>query len=234
MVANLSLSGGINKALNDAIDKAVKAGVIVVGAAGNNNGRDACSYSPGSSSAIIVGSIDESGGVSDFSNRGRYVYLPTNRTLNSTITNSLLHSCVDSWAPGRNIKSLGKSGSDTAIYRGTSMAAPHVAGAAALCLEAGVSPNKLANGKTLSVTLIALESPLSTTSAPMQLRGSTSPPTISPSQAPTKNSGTKCIPKGKSCSITSDTCCGKSKCQSVWSWTKGQHETCRVPSIWDG
>ena len=70
MVANLSLSGGYNKALNDVIGKAVDAGVIVIGAAGNNDGKNACSYSPGSSKAIVVGAIDENGKVSDFSNVG--------------------------------------------------------------------------------------------------------------------------------------------------------------------
>jgi hypothetical protein len=92
------------------------AGMTVVVAAGNDN-TDACSYSPAFVPVdITVASYAEGWAKSGFSNYG---------------------SCIDVWAPGSNILSLGiASDTDVAHSQGTSMACPHVSGLAAIMYEA--------------------------------------------------------------------------------------------------
>lgn len=116
-VANMSLGGGASTALDDAVRAAVDAGVVMVVAAGNDD-VDACGGSSNRvAEAVTVGATTVNDDRSSFSNHG---------------------SCVDLFAPGSDITSAWyESDTQTNTISGTSMASPHVAGAAALLLDEG-------------------------------------------------------------------------------------------------
>lgn len=111
-IANMSLGGGPFQALDDAVTASIESGVPYSLSAGNSY-DDACNYTPGRTpKAITVGATDEFDDEAWFSNYG---------------------SCVDIYAPGDFITSAWyTSDSATNTISGTSMAAPHVAGVAAL------------------------------------------------------------------------------------------------------
>ncbi|WP_200769539.1 S8 family peptidase [Fontimonas thermophila] len=115
-VANMSLGGGDSAALDQAVQNAIASGVTFVVAAGNDN-ANACSGSPNKvPEAITVGATTRTDARASYSNYG---------------------SCLDLFAPGSDITSAWyTSNTATNTISGTSMAAPHVAGAAALVLGA--------------------------------------------------------------------------------------------------
>jgi subtilisin family serine protease len=110
----MSLGGGASPALDRAVRRSIADGVTFAVAAGNDGG-DACAGSPARvAAALTVGASDRTDRRPRWSDFGK---------------------CVDVYAPGAAIRSAWDTGDRAAkVLDGTSMASPHVAGAAAVYL----------------------------------------------------------------------------------------------------
>ncbi|MBW3563102.1 MAG: S8 family peptidase [Acidobacteria bacterium] len=119
-IANMSLGGGANDAVDTAVINSADSGVFYALAAGND-GADACESSPARAGThdgvMTTAATDSSDSETSWSNYG---------------------PCVDIWAPGASILST-KSGGGTTTMSGTSMASPHAGGTGALYLSSSTS-----------------------------------------------------------------------------------------------
>jgi subtilisin family serine protease len=149
-VANMSLGGGASTTLDAAVQRSIAAGVTYGLAAGNDTGANACNTSPARvPEGITVGATTNTDARASYSNIG---------------------TCVDIFAPGSSITSswIGST-TATSTISGTSMATPHVVGAAALylatnptatpqqvrdALVANGTPNKVTNPGTGSPNVL--------------------------------------------------------------------------------
>ncbi len=135
---NMSLGGGLSISACDAdfpamaalIDNLATAGIATVVASGNSGFSNAISWPACISTAVAVGAIDEDNRVAGFSN---------------------VSQDIDLFAPGTNIDSSIPGGL-FASFNGTSMAAPHVAGAWAVMEQAYPSASFDANLALLQST----------------------------------------------------------------------------------
>jgi subtilisin family serine protease len=138
-VANMSLGGGASSSADEAVGRMIASGVATAVAAGNGNnggvGQNACNYSPARvPAAMTIGATDKGDRKAPWSNYG---------------------DCIDWFAPGVGITSAWYTSSTaTNTISGTSMAAPHTTGVAALYLQSHISasPSTVRNALYANLT----------------------------------------------------------------------------------
>ena len=141
-VLSMSLGGGGSAVMDNAVNAASNNGLFVVVAAGNSN-ANACNYSPArAEEAYTVGATDVGDNRATYSNWG---------------------TCVDIFAPGSSVYSAWHTTDSTYnTISGTSMACPHVAGAAARYISeqsGSVSPAAIKSALSSAATQGAVQNP---------------------------------------------------------------------------
>ena len=142
-VVSMSLGGGLSSVIDTAVSNLIAAGTPAAVAAGNS-AADACRSSPAAvPAAVTVAASDVNSAHASFSNFGR---------------------CVDVYAPGVGVYSTVNAPESYATWSGTSMAAPHVAGALALMRAAKpcLSPAQLTSILTSTATASVVGAPTGT------------------------------------------------------------------------
>jgi subtilisin family serine protease len=200
-VANMSLGGSFSSTLNNAVANSIAAGVTYGIAAGNSN-ADACNYSPASTpAAITVGATTSLDAKASYSNYG---------------------TCVDINAPGSSITSAwNTSDIATNTISGTSMATPHVVGAAALYLSGhvGSTPAQVASALTGSATTGHVSGlPSGTPNLLLYTHFGTSSPPPPPPPSSLTASFTK-VCSGFSCTFTSTSSGSAAIASTTWSFS---------------
>jgi hypothetical protein len=163
-VINMSIGGGVSEAFNESARAALVAGITFVAAAGNDS-ADACNGLVGGvPGLVVVGASGSSDAREPYSNYGR---------------------CVDLFAPGGDVMSAYALSDDArGFLSGTSMASPHVAGAATLYLQQhpAATPAQVATVLTRSATRsVMLDAGIGSPNRMLFTPhfGDTTPPTIS-------------------------------------------------------
>jgi serine protease len=196
-VANMSLGGSASATLDDAVRRAVTAGISFAVAAGNSN-ADACATSPARvAEAVTVGATDSRDVRASFSNYG---------------------TCLDLFAPGVTIVSADyQNDTGSTSMSGTSMASPHVAGAMARYLDdnPGASPSAVASALNSAATTNAVST--AGTGSPNRLLY-VAPGTTSTNAAPSANYTFACT--DLDCTFT-DTSTDSDGTVASRSWTFG-------------
>jgi subtilisin family serine protease len=152
-VANISIENRLSHTLDKVINKSVTMGVTYVVAAGNS-GKNASSYSPANNPSVIsVSAIGDSDG--KCGGFGRSTFIGQDDTFASF---SNFGPVIDIAAPGVDILST-YNGTEYAVDSGTSTAAPHVTGVAALYKAANpsASPFEVYNALVTSASLPTTE-----------------------------------------------------------------------------